>query len=643
MVRCVILKTTNLLYCFVLFLIFCNKLWAAEQITINWSGIDGKLLSNAKQYVRLSQEAPDKLTQERIKYLFEVANEGIKWSLRPFGYYNASVNSKLLEPSEKNSSWQADFNIQLNEPVKIQAVNIDLIGEAKDDKKFQEFISSFPSKEGDILNHPVYEKGKRDLEELALERGYLDAELLQHKIKIYKKSNQAQINLQLNSGPRYCIESVQFNQNQFKPAVLSRFVPFEKGAPYSRERLSKLRHALMDSGYFKQIDIQKIKLGDPNKHCIYLKISPELRERDTYRGRIGYGTDTGVRVGIDAKYSYLNRFGHSLSGSLGYTVKKKRHLAKANYIIPVGQNKDTFWKFSLGYKAEDYTSSDAVSGIKGVDGLTRVKDLSLSIGWHQPRILFNSIKLKEFFSIEYLSEGYDLFPLLFNPEDQDLLKKAVIDPDFAYLFPKEGLAVLTPDFNVFSLAFNWSYQNADNRIYANRGYRIDWGVKGTSKSLGSDISYWQTRIKTKYIHRLNNSSRLLFRSDMAYTDAEVISFFEFPINQLPKELLFATGGDNSIRGYEFEELDGGDTLPRAKHLLVGSLEYEREIYPQWSLAAFYDVGNAFNKYADFDAKTGIGLGVRWHSPIGMVRLDIAHAKDRDGAPFRLHLTIGPDF
>jgi len=623
----------------IVFLILLSPVQAVEKLTINWSGLDEPLLENAKQYVRLNQEKPENLTAERIKYLYQVANEGILWSLRPFGYYNAEIKSSLTEPTLKEPGWQVAFDVNLKEPVKVQDINIQIKGEAASDSAFEQFILNFPLKHGDILNHPTYEKGKRALEELALERGYLDAQLKKHSVKVYKKSNQAQIEIKLDSGSRYCIAQVSFNQTRFAESVLQRYVPFKNGAPYDRAQLLQLRHNLMDSGYFKKVDIQKIKVEENKKQCVKLKITPELKKKDTYRGRIGYGTDTGVRFGVDARYNYLNRFGHSFQGSLGYTVKKKRHLARANYFIPVGSSTETFWKLSLGYKAEDFTSSDI--GIDGVDGLTRVKDFSLQLSWHQPRVLFNNLKLDEVFSVDYLTESYELVPLVFPPELQDFVDLFLTEDDYN---------LLNPDLKVLSFGFDWSYQSVDNRIFANRGYRLDWGIKGASESLGSDVSYWQTRLKTKYIHRLNNKSRLLLRSDMAYTSAETVTVVDtvfglelVTMNRLPKELLFATGGDNSIRGYEFEELYGVGSLPRAKHMLLGSIEYEYEIYPQWSLAAFYDVGNVFNKYKDFDATTGIGLGVRWHSPIGMVRLDIAHAKDREGSPVRLHFTIGPDF
>ena len=157
------------------------------------------------------------------------------------------------------------------------------------------------------------------------------------------------------------------------------------------------------------------------------------------------------------------------------------------------------------------------------------------------------------------------------------------------------------------------------------------------------MNYWQLYVKSKYIQRINKSSRLIFKTEFAYTDAEVIYFGDTPVIQLPKALLFAAGGSNSIRGYSFEELRGDEYLPLAKHLLVSSLEYEYEFLPKWSLALFYDAGNAFSKFSDFDVKSGLGLGIHWHSPVGMIRLDLAYAPEHDKSPIRLHFTLGPDF
>ncbi|MDH3640424.1 MAG: BamA/TamA family outer membrane protein, partial [Gammaproteobacteria bacterium] len=107
---------------------------------------------------------------------------------------------------------------------------------------------------------------------------------------------------------------------------------------------------------------------------------------------------------------------------------------------------------------------------------------------------------------------------------------------------------------------------------------------------------------------------------------------------------FFTGGDRSVRGYGFNALgvtDENGEVIGGRHLLVGSVEYDHAINDQFSVAAFLDTGNAINSLND-DLEQGAGLGVRWKSPVGPVRLDIASAISRPGNPIRVHISVGPD-
>ncbi len=91
-----------------------------------------------------------------------------------------------------------------------------------------------------------------------------------------------------------------------------------------------------------------------------------------------------------------------------------------------------------------------------------------------------------------------------------------------------------------------------------------------------------------------------------------------------------------------DELEPGEEIVGGKNLLVGSLEYEHRVWNDWSLAAFVDSGDAFDG-ATPEMKTGVGLGVRWRSPVGPVRLDFASGLDRPpGDTFRFSFSIGPD-
>ena len=79
-----------------------------------------------------------------------------------------------------------------------------------------------------------------------------------------------------------------------------------------------------------------------------------------------------------------------------------------------------------------------------------------------------------------------------------------------------------------------------------------------------------------------------------------------------------------------------------KNLVVGSLEYERRLWDNWGVAVFVDSGDAFNG-ASPELKTGAGIGARWRSPVGPVRIDFATGLDRPpGDAFRFSFSIGPD-
>jgi translocation and assembly module TamA len=78
-----------------------------------------------------------------------------------------------------------------------------------------------------------------------------------------------------------------------------------------------------------------------------------------------------------------------------------------------------------------------------------------------------------------------------------------------------------------------------------------------------------------------------------------------------------------------------------KHLMVGSIEIDHLLTDKWGVAAFVDSGNAFDR-TPVNPKTGIGLGIRWRSPVGPIRIDFAYALNKDNSPFRIHFSMGPD-
>ena len=115
---------------------------------------------------------------------------------------------------------------------------------------------------------------------------------------------------------------------------------------------------------------------------------------------------------------------------------------------------------------------------------------------------------------------------------------------------------------------------------------------------------------------------------------------------VPDTLLFRAGGDESVRGYAYRTLgpvvDGAITSGRV--LLTGSAEIARPISkrrPEFWWAAFVDAGDAANRWSEVHPALGYGTGLRWRSPVGPLRLDLAYGQRVRRV--RLHLSVGIAF
>lgn len=115
---------------------------------------------------------------------------------------------------------------------------------------------------------------------------------------------------------------------------------------------------------------------------------------------------------------------------------------------------------------------------------------------------------------------------------------------------------------------------------------------------------------------------------------------------IPDTLLFRAGGDDSIRGYAYRSIgptrDG--VAVGARTLTTGSIELAHPIWsnrPAFLWAVFVDAGDAVDDVSDLHIKFGYGVGVRWRSPVGALRFDVAHGEAVHET--RMHLSLGMAF
>lgn len=558
--------------------------WAAS-IKVDIQGVDEDEKKNILIFLSIEQQRQQVgITEGRVRSLHARAPREIRAALEPFGIYRPDIQSEL---EQDGNDWIARYIIDPGERLRVTELDLRVSDEAADDPEFQRLIAKFPIKEGDVAIHARYENGKRALLNLGVERGYFDARLTQHHLEIDLDNYQARVVLHYESGPRYHFGPVSFEgETELDPQILRRMVPFTPGEPFTTTGILKLQTALSDSDYFQQVDVQPRRdLADGLRVPVEVKFS--MRDKNKYTLGLGFGTDTGVRGKLGWERRLINAAGHRFSTEL--SASEIRSGINARYTIPVGNPVTDQVAFTAGYVDDHPETSDSQTATIGAS-YSRTRD-----------------EWRETYSINYHRERFIVA--------DDVGRSTLLVP-----------------------GANWLRLRTEDRIYTRRGTRLQFDLRGTAEAIGSDVSFLQMRVGGKAIYPAGQRGRWILRADGGAT--AVSSFAD-----LPASFRFFAGGDLSVRGYDYNtigSIDANNKVVGGKYLAVASAEYEHDLVGKWSAAVFYDVGNAFNDLSTEQYKHGVGLGIRWLSPVGLIRLDLANAVSEDDRPWRVHLVIGPD-
>ena len=554
---------------------------AALKVTLQ--GLNDAQRENVRLFLGLKEKSPPK-SETHLRRLFRQAPQEIRQALRAIGYYQPEIESGL---EQRGQDWEARFTIKPGVPVRVTALDIAIETPPQEpDSVFEKTLAGFPLRIGDVLHHGLYDKAKRDWRVLADERGYFDAHFTSHRMEVDVAHNSAVIRLHYVLGKRYRLGAVTFEQQGYKTDYLARFVPFEPDTPYAASRLIDLRTRIENSDHFANVEVSAQRKAAKD-HVIPVLVTLSNRPKYKFTSGIGYGTDTGPRLTLGWENRRVNSAGHRFTSAL--TLSDINSGLTALYSIPLRDPSRERLEFLASRLTEDTDTVDSRTSILGV---RRIK-----------------VRADKWLETLYLNAQQESFRVGADSGHSTLLLPGI----------------------------NWTRTRKRAGAYLQSGDRLFFEVKGSDAWLGSDTRFVQVVGKGKLIKAINKKSRVLLRLDLGVS--EVGSFSELPASQR-----FFAGGDQSVRGYDYNSLgpedETGDVIG-GRYLMVGSLEYERQILDKWSVALFYDVGNAMDVLTD-PLMHGAGIGVRWQTPIGPVRIDIASALDKADRPLRLHLFFGPD-
>ena len=608
---------------------------ADEAVNVDITGLKGEPLDNVRASLTLEQRRQQPgLTAETIRELHAQAPGEIARALEPFGYYRPEVSAELQAPASPGARWQATYRVQAGPPLPVTVLDIGFEGAGVADPVLEGLVAGLPLQRDANLDHRLYEQAKWDLLRAVRENGYLDAELDIHRVEVDLAAYVARIRLQIDTGPLYRLGAIEFEQDRFDPDYLARYLILQPGERYSSRRLARQRQALSRSGHFREVEIQPLPATDGPLPAVPLRIRLQPYLPNRYRGRVGWGTDTGFGVQLDWTRRYVGGRGQRFTLG-GAVVEERNQLAgDLSYLIPLDPLAGSQLELAVRHDSKDLTYDD-VELEEG--GETRIATNQASALWHLQRRDWVSFEFSAVAGVSLVTETYDVFEVLFGNLPGSS-QKIIIDR-----IGPEAYATLSPDFEALVPNLRLTLRRSDDRLFIRDGDFLNLELLGANESLGSNISFWQALLRTWHIRPLFESDRLLLRSAFGYSDAKSRKVLGVNFNLMPEYYEFRAGGVRSVRGYGWETLYPDDAITGGKHQLVGSIEYEREIIPDWSISVFLDAGNAFNDFDDIDPKLGTGVGLRWRSPVGLVRVDLGIPLDDADDSFEVHITVGPEF
>ncbi|MEQ3619718.1 MAG: autotransporter assembly complex family protein [Marinobacter sp.] len=557
----------------------------AQQVEVNVEGDYPQLQDNAEAFLG---EVEGRSAGSLRRYA-STAEAQVEEAFRALGYYSPMIQWEVVEqPGDDETPARLVLTVQPGEPIRVRSRQVSIEGPASRDPDFVGTLPEKPS-EGDVLNHGQYSTLRQTIQNRATRLGYFDGEFTTRRLEVNPEQHTADISLVFRSGVRYRLGEVSFKEGHgFEEQLLEQFVRFEPGEIYHADKVARLSGDLSNSGYFSGVDIDASP-GKAEDGVIPVSVDLTTRPPRSVAAGVGFSTDVGPRFSGNWREHWINPMGHRRGAQTELSAPRQN--VGAWYELPLDPPMTDSIRLSAGYQREDIEDVESELLTLGQQWKHQLDN-----GWLQVA------------SIRWEGERFRI-------GDDDPEQSSLLLPGLGY-----------------------SKLQADSPLDPSRGYRIQFDVTGSHRAVISDVDILHANVLVKGLYTLADNHRFLSRFQFGGVATNRFS-------DVPPSLRFFAGGDQTVRGYGYETLsprNSEDVAIGGRYLMVGSVEYQYEFTENWRVAAFVDEGNAMDDLSD-PLATGAGVGIRWISPVGPLRLDVAKGLDPEfGGEWRVHFSMGPE-
>jgi len=572
---------------FALFVIFSLS---AQAQTIHGYTVDidsaGVLEPLLTEHLDIRRRAGNEMRLEELQRLVEITPQKIRGLAATEGYFSPVIEHAL---EQKDGRWIARFSVTPGPATTIDTVEITFTGHiAKDASKRQRMDRlrrQWALKQGERFRQTEWENAKNALLKNLLNRNYPAARIASSEARIDPEKHTANLRVEVDSGPAFTFGELQIQGlERYSRDMIDRLNPIQPGDPFAQEKLSELQTRLQDTGYFRSA-FATIDIDPAHPERVPVRLDLSENERKRLGLGVGFSTDTGANVQV----KWLNRNLLDRDWRLESELRLDRdtRLLGADVFFPAIRNG---WLPSVGAR---YERTD-IAG--------ELNDKIRAAG----RITSPEKENEQVWSVSYLAD-----------------RQRIADRP-----PNNRQALIG--------SYGYTIQRINNPLNPRRGYVASVELSAGPKGLLNE------KALARVVGRVTRLTPVQRRWDTVLR-GEIGQVFGAGRETVPADLLFRTGGNQTVRGYGYNRLGVpvNGAIVGGTVMAVASAELVYRITPQWGAAVFVDAGNAADSWRNFRMKVGTGIGARWRSPIGPVNIDLAYGHATREP--QLHFSVGYGF
>ncbi|MFW5863799.1 MAG: autotransporter assembly complex protein TamA [Desulfohalobiaceae bacterium] len=590
-----------LLVCCCLILLFLPALLQAQEISGQGVDYQPKLQGELSPEVRnaLIAEADTFQLQEQLptsrRQLEHRARQDVpkmSRTLQAFGYFQPDIDFRL---QEAKTDLEVVFSVQpgpryvLGQVVMLDNSAEQEAGQAVPDpvKLGLEPGSGFRAQEASQAEGKIREHLRN--------KGWPFPEVSLQQVLVDKKKQEVDLRYSIQPGAKACFGKTSIQGlDRVRRSFVRQRIPWEQGDTFQAEKLQELRRSLVASGLFSMVQVETAPEQDQEDRAEVL-IRVIERSPRTIKAGIGYETDVGPNLRLGWEHRNLRGKGRSLQSSL--SVSGVEASLDTEFSVPRFRHKDQTLKLTSSLSRED---TDA----------------------YQSSSLSTAARVERQVS-EHLAAGLGLAYRMteVTQEERD-------------------------EFGLLSLPASLVWDSRDQVLDPGQGIRSHLRLTPYTDTLGQDLQFLKAQHGLRHYQSLLQDKRLVLASR-----AEVGGLSGASRQDIPADERFYSGGGGSVRGYGFQKLGplkDGDPVGGRSLLELGA-ELRLRVKGKSGLAAFLEGGQVYSQsFPDLGERIrwGAGLGYRYYTGFGPLRLDVAVPLDkRDGvdSDYQIYISIGQAF